>query len=97
AAGGVQVGAVLAERRQEAELVERGGTQAVDQPADLVDGGRGVGPQRAEQVAGGVGGVRDAGQGGTEAVVQVVPEAAPVVLDGRHHTLARVLEVGRER
>jgi hypothetical protein len=98
---------VGSQRPEKPEGVERRRPERVDEAANVRDGGLGAIHDVGEQLPGafGVGGDevsrgfghhRQAGELRPEAIVQVAPEAAALLLTGRHQPLARALEVGRE-
>jgi len=97
-----------AQRLDQAQLVERGWAQAVDDPPDVRDGLGGRGPQGGEhpgravrvvrdEVARGVRLEGDAGEGGAEAVVQVVAQPPALLLARRHDLGPGALELLGER
>ena len=107
ACGGVHVRAALLEGGDEPELVQRGGSEAVNQASDFLNGITGVAAQGGEEppssvwvgeneVAGGVGCVGDAGQGGPDPVVQFVPEPSSGYQRLRDIGIAIIREVGVE-
>lgn len=102
---GGEGGGLLTQRPHQAQLVQGGGPQGIDQPADvdqqgldaaLQPGELGVGTGRvaAEHGAGGADLQRQAGQGRAQAVVQVAPQPTPLLLPGADQPLAGALQVG---
>jgi hypothetical protein len=98
---------VRPERPEEAEGVERRRPERVDEVANVRDGGLGaldeVGQQLlctfgmgGNEVPCGLCGHRQAGELWPEPVVQVAPEAPPLLLASRDQPLARALKVGGE-
>ena len=81
------------QRSHQAELVERDRPQPVHQPADVDDRRLHVAPHLAQQrvvaeaVAGGVQLQGQSGQRGTQPVVQVATQPAPLLLAGDHQPL----------
>ena len=103
-----QVLDALAQRADQAEVVERGRAQVLDEPPDVRDGRADLPAERAEQftgalgvggeqVGGGVGDERDAGERGAEAVVEVAAQPAAFLLPGGDDPLPRRLQLVREQ
>ena len=99
---------LLAQRRHQAELVERRRPHRVDHPPDLLDRDHRVGAQLghhllgrggvgADQVARRVGGEGDPGEPRAEAVVQLAAQPAPFLLDRRDRLAARLDQVLGQR
>ncbi len=94
----------LLQRAGQAELVQVGRAQVVDQPPDVGDRGGEVGAQAEQELAAafGVGAVQvvccvglegHRGERGTQAVVQVSAQPPAFFLTGGHDVLARLVEL----
>lgn len=90
-----EVRGLFAEGGDQAEFVEGGGSKVVDEPPDvghavlgvdqcLIQQPFGGGRVLVQQVAGRLDAEGDAGQGGSETVMQVAVEPAAFLLTGRH-------------
>ena len=102
-----QGGDLQADRRDEAEFVERGRSQALDETANVRDARLGLGMSDGELPGGAlrIGTAQrghgldlhgDPGKHRAEAIVEVAPNTAPLVLARAHELLTRPLQVLRQ-
>ena len=93
---------LLADRAHQTELVERHRPQSVDElphladrvagrPAKLVEQRSCPGGIPGQEVGGRVGPEGDRGQGRSQSIVQIVPEAAALIFERGHEALPRPL------